>query len=146
MDINKIKIGLMIKIVRDNGTRGMLIKSEILSRRGVSKQGIVRGYVPGHGGDVWFVEHSEGIAAYCYDEIEIVKNDWLNKTIAVLLYGESHPRIERANALPEVRRGDLRKVESRAVYRELPPQARQMKCLPIRKIVSSKWICFRNDL
>lgn len=70
MDVNEIKKGLKVKVVLDDGTQGMTIKPEILSRRGVGKVGVVQGYVPGHGGDVWFVEHNDGVAAYCFTEIE----------------------------------------------------------------------------
>ena len=47
---------------------------------------------------------------------------------AVLLHGESHPRIER---------GDLRKSASRAVYRELPPgEAMRILTDPQNKIIT----------
>lgn len=70
MDVNEIREGLKVKVVSDYGTRGMTIKPEILARRSVGKTGVVKDYVPGHGGDVWFIEQDNGIAAYCFTEIE----------------------------------------------------------------------------
>ena len=74
MDVNEIKPGLMVKVVCDDGTQGMIINPDILACRKVGKQGIVKSYVPGHGGDVWFVQQDNGIAAYCFTEIEAVEH------------------------------------------------------------------------
>jgi len=74
MDVNEIQSGLMVKVVCDDGTQGMMIKPEILARRKIGKQGVVKSYVPGHGGDVWFVKQDNGVAAYCFTEIEAVEH------------------------------------------------------------------------
>lgn len=71
MNVNEIKIGMQIRVISDEGTKGMLISPEILSRRQVGKTGTIKGYVSGHGGDVWFVEQDDGIAAYCFTELAV---------------------------------------------------------------------------
>lgn len=69
-DVNEIKQGLKVRVVSDDGTKGMLIAEKHLSIREVGKEGTVLNWVPGHGGDVWFVQQDNGIAAYCYTELE----------------------------------------------------------------------------
>lgn len=70
MDVNQIRQGLKVCVVEDNGTEGMLIKPQHLDIRQVGKVGTILNYVPGHGGDVWFVKQDNGIAAYCFNELE----------------------------------------------------------------------------
>lgn len=72
-----IQTGDRVRVVKLDSTTGMLIADRHLQARRVGATGIVRNYVPGHGGDVWFVEHDDGsIGAYLYigdaetDEIE----------------------------------------------------------------------------
>ena len=49
----------------------MLIKKEHLDVRTVGVKGTVIGYVPGHGGDIWWIKHDDGlIGAYIFDEFE----------------------------------------------------------------------------
>jgi len=51
-------------------TDGMLINCKHLDVRRPNATGRYIGWVPGHGGDVWWVEHDDGIvAAYSYNEI-----------------------------------------------------------------------------
>ena len=80
MDVNKIKSGMKVKVVSLGSTMGMLIHEKHLSIREVGKEGIVKNWVPGHGGDVWAITQDNGVACYCYDEIEevedIVKPNW----------------------------------------------------------------------
>lgn len=52
----KIQSGMRVRVIADEGTTGMFIKPDILNRREIGKTGTVVSYVPGHGGDVWFVE------------------------------------------------------------------------------------------
>ncbi len=62
-------------------TTGMLIHERHLKARKPSALGMIGSYVPGHGGDVYFVRHGEGdarsdpcpVAAYCYTEFELVE-------------------------------------------------------------------------
>lgn len=75
MDLNSIKPGLKIKtnteVNRPGATRGMLIKQPYLDARLALAEGTVHNWVPGHGGDVWWVEHTDGsIAAYCFNEFD----------------------------------------------------------------------------
>lgn len=72
MDVNKIYNGLKVKIVADYGDE-MRIDPAALARRSVGSIGIVRGHVGGYGGDVWWVEHPSGIAAYRITEFEELK-------------------------------------------------------------------------
>lgn len=77
---NDVKSGM--KIITNatlNGTGGILIKESYLDARKPSQTGIVKHWVGGHGGDVWWVEHTpspdhapdlKNIAAYCFDEFE----------------------------------------------------------------------------
>lgn len=45
------------------------VKEKYLTTRKTDKKGIILGYVPGCGGDVWWVQHSKKIfAAYRFDE------------------------------------------------------------------------------
>jgi hypothetical protein len=61
-------------------TLGMLIKEHHLRGRLPNALGIVTGYVPGHGGEVFWVRHAEGpsnqdpspVGAYMFDEFEFV--------------------------------------------------------------------------
>jgi len=59
-------------------TEGMLVKEHHLKGRLADALGIVCGYVPGHGGDAFWVRHTEGpssadpspVAVYCFNEFE----------------------------------------------------------------------------
>lgn len=59
------------KIVRLGSTMGMLIMQRHLAVRAVGVTGTVLDWVPGHGGDVWWVHHDESddIGAYSVDEM-----------------------------------------------------------------------------
>lgn len=71
MNCNDIKPGMKVKVTRDDGTEGMFVLPDNIRTRGVGKIGTVINYVPGHGGDVWFVRHGDGVAAYCFTELEV---------------------------------------------------------------------------
>jgi hypothetical protein len=80
MDCNDVKPGIFVRIlerVNDPGsTTGMLIKDEYLKARRAGAVGQVHSYVPGHGGDVWFVMHEDGsVGAYGFPEMERIKLD-----------------------------------------------------------------------
>lgn len=73
MDCNDVKTGLRIRITNLGDTKGMLINSRHLDCRQKGITGTVDGYVPGHGGDVWFVKHDDGqVGAYSYTEMEAI--------------------------------------------------------------------------
>lgn len=75
MDMNKVKPGLYVKITKLNDTKGMMIAPKHLDARKKGARGIIREFVPGHGGDVWFIKHDDDgqIGAYSFDEFEKVK-------------------------------------------------------------------------
>ena len=52
-------------------TEGMFVVARHLDARKTNILGTIKGYVPGHGGDVYYVEHEPGdVAVYCYTEFE----------------------------------------------------------------------------
>lgn len=70
-----MKIGLKVITTKiDPDTRGMMINPRHLTIRREGARGTVLNYVPGHGGDVWFVQHDDceelEIAAYGTWEME----------------------------------------------------------------------------
>lgn len=72
MNCNDVKQGMRIKTNAELGeTAGMMVGKTYIHARKASTPGIVKGFVPGHGGDVWWIEHEAGnIAVYCFDEFE----------------------------------------------------------------------------
>ena len=76
MDVNDFQKGLKVCVVNDYGTEGMLINPQHLAIRQLGKVGTVLNYVPGHGGDVWFVQQDNGVAAYCFNELEPANTAW----------------------------------------------------------------------
>lgn len=73
--MNNPQNGMRVKIVRLEDTKGMLIKQHHLDIREVGQTGILSGYVPGHGGDVWWVNHDNGtIGAYSINEFEEIQS------------------------------------------------------------------------
>lgn len=71
-DCSEVKPGLRVKITELGETTGMMIVPKHLNVRAVGIIGIVKNWVPGHGGDVWFVEHegSGDVGAYVFNEFE----------------------------------------------------------------------------
>lgn len=81
---NGLKPGLaVITDSRLGTTTGMMINPLYLSRRRPDERGRTMTWVPGHGGDVWFVDHNsmsrneEGwtqsdVAAYSFTELTVV--------------------------------------------------------------------------
>lgn len=75
MDCNSVKPGLRVRTGRLEKTDGMCIAPQYLASRAEGKTGEVLSYVPGHGGDVWFVRHDEhneesDVGAYVFTELE----------------------------------------------------------------------------
>ncbi len=68
MNLNQVKPGLKVRIVALNSTRGFAIRQEYINNRRLGALGIIKGFVGGHGGDVWWVEHDGTVAPYCFDE------------------------------------------------------------------------------
>ena len=73
MEASNIELGMRVKVTGPlASTAGMMIKKPFLDARRVGAFGHIRGYVPGHGGDVWWVEHEDDgyVGAYLFTEIE----------------------------------------------------------------------------
>ncbi len=71
---NYKKVNLFVKVKRIEETTGYMVHPKHLTARKLSAIGVVMGYVPGHGGDVWFVQHSnasDDIGAYTFTELEL---------------------------------------------------------------------------
>jgi hypothetical protein len=68
-------------VLYEHSTVGMIVRPEYLANRRASMDGVALSYVPGHGGDVWWVRHDiEGeteprIAVYCTNEFLIVEEE-----------------------------------------------------------------------
>ena len=75
MNENHIKSGLKVITGKLGETKGMLIADKHMLVRQEGITGIVLEYVPGHGGDVWFVAHddSPAVGAYMFNEFEPVE-------------------------------------------------------------------------
>lgn len=75
MELDDVKIGLKVEITKlEDNTRGMFVAKKHLDVRRVGAKGTVVGYVPGHGGDVWWVRHDdETVGVYIFDEFELLK-------------------------------------------------------------------------
>lgn len=72
MKLNDVKGGIRVKIIKLGDAKSMTIEQQYLDARKVGITGIVKGWVPGLGGDVWWVEHENGIiGAYCFNEFEL---------------------------------------------------------------------------
>jgi hypothetical protein len=69
-DCNDVKQGMQVVTAHELGdTRSMLIAERYLKARRPDANGMIQGFVPGHGGDVWWVRHDDGeVAAYSYTE------------------------------------------------------------------------------
>ena len=72
MESDQVKPGLRVKVTHIGKTTGMIIHQKHLRVRRKGITGTVTSYVPGHGGDVWFVKHDEAdvIGAYVFTELE----------------------------------------------------------------------------
>ena len=75
MDCGDVRQGILVrtnKHVDDpDSTKGFLIKEEYITARKSNVAGQVQSYVPGHGGDIWFVRHEDGsVGAYGFPELD----------------------------------------------------------------------------
>lgn len=80
-----IRPGLPVKVTRLLPTSWMFISEAALARRSLGVTGKAYGYVPGHGGDVWWVVHEgarrvedgtkwdpRDVAPYSTEELELI--------------------------------------------------------------------------
>jgi hypothetical protein len=75
MNINNIKPGIEVRTTKLGETSGIIVKdNKYLDTRQSGLVGTVVGYLPGHGGDVWYIQHydTEDIGVYCFNEFELV--------------------------------------------------------------------------
>ncbi len=74
MNCNKVKVGLIVRTNKRLGkTTGFMVVQKHLDARKSGKAGVVTGYVPGHGGDVWWVNHNDGTCgAYVFNEFHLI--------------------------------------------------------------------------
>ena len=75
MECSQVKPGLRVRTVELGSTKSMIIPQEYLDIRREGITGSVLGHVPGHGGEVWFVQHdgsSKDTGAYHFKEVEPV--------------------------------------------------------------------------
>lgn len=72
MESDEVKIGLRVRVTKlEDDITGMFVKKKYLDVRQVGIKGRITGYVPGHGGDIWWVEHDNGdVGAYIFTEFE----------------------------------------------------------------------------
>ena len=71
LDCNDVKVGMKVVTGNLSSTDGMLVKETQLLARKEGLFGEVLGFVAGHGGDVWWVKHSDdSVGAYSYLEID----------------------------------------------------------------------------
>jgi hypothetical protein len=65
--------GMKVRTGKLGSTMGFIIHPKHIAVRQANITGVVRGWVPGHGGDVWFVQHdnSDDIGVYSVDEMEV---------------------------------------------------------------------------
>lgn len=71
MNLREVRPGLRVRTVNLGGTQGMGVAPKLLALRRAFAVGKVLNYVPGLGGDVWWVEHEDGtVAPYCFTEFE----------------------------------------------------------------------------
>ena len=72
MDCNDVKPNLRVRTTELGETKGMMVVQRHLQCRKEGVAGVVLNAIPGHGGDVWFVQHegSEDVGAYVFDELE----------------------------------------------------------------------------
>lgn len=75
MRLDAIKTGLRVVITKLKGTDGILVTAEHLNVRKIGLTGTIKGHVPGHGGDAWWIQHDKSgkIGAYMFTEFEPIK-------------------------------------------------------------------------
>jgi hypothetical protein len=74
MNVNDVKPGLKVRITKLGQTTGYMVEAKHLTWRREGEIGTVGGYIPGHGGDCYWVDHDDGtVGAYAYDEFEPIE-------------------------------------------------------------------------
>jgi len=75
MNVNSVRPDVRVRTNKILGsTEGIFVEKRHLDARRPDKEGVLKGYVEGHGGDVWWVIHDDHtIAAYKLDEFEAIE-------------------------------------------------------------------------
>ena len=85
MQCKDIKEGLRVKIGKLGSTEGYMVVDHHLKCRREGATGRLGWYVPGHGGDVWWVAHDDGTTgAYYYGEFDPIEEEKPTKDTSVL--------------------------------------------------------------
>jgi len=67
-------IGTKLLVTELRDTRGFLVQPKHMSVRRAGETVTMKGWVPGHGGDVWWCKHDNGdVGAYCFTELEFAE-------------------------------------------------------------------------
>lgn len=74
VDSEELLHGKRVRIVKLQETTGWFVNPEYLSVRKAGITGVVSDHVPGHGGDVWWIEHDNStvVGAYGLEEFEVI--------------------------------------------------------------------------
>jgi hypothetical protein len=76
MNCDQIKNGMRVKTTELGSAKGLTVKPRHLDCRKVGITGTVSGYVPGHGGDVWWVKHDESDEVGAYSVTELMPQEF----------------------------------------------------------------------
>lgn len=70
MNVANIVEGMSVRTHERLGTtRGFIVPRRYLDARRAGQKGTLKTWVPGHGGDVWLIEHEDGQqSVYAYTE------------------------------------------------------------------------------
>jgi len=67
-------VKIRCKILPKKECAGFLVNAKHIECRRASENGVYRGYVPGAGGDVWWIQHDDGtVGAYMFSELTDVR-------------------------------------------------------------------------
>jgi hypothetical protein len=66
-----LKAGTEVRVTQLDDAGGLIIHEKYITARRSGVAGVIQGYFPSHGGDVWAVKHADGaIAAYSVSEMK----------------------------------------------------------------------------
>lgn len=65
-----IPVKVKARIAPPKECRGFFVKEKYIQARKAGAKGTYHGFVPGAGGDIWWIKHEDGsVGAYVYDEL-----------------------------------------------------------------------------
>lgn len=91
MNESLVKVGMRIVVTDIKPTIGYNVAKVHIANRALHARGTVLGYISGHGGEVYAVEHDAGsIAVYHYSEFEQIRKPMksqkgIRKQVAIAL-------------------------------------------------------------